>query len=255
MTDVPGSSHTSDVDETRGVGWRFALTFAAATTVLLVGVLIALNVAGTGARAVPASAPAVIVVDDAKDLLSTWNQRGVHGAALVYVTRTLGYALPEEVFQHATGLPVPLLDLRHVFRNNATAPSVVWVASHTGPVRSVTYVLTPQDLAEKVQVGRQNGWPGIAADGTYIRASDEEGFVRIVSTEIPSTTLDAAILHIDASYFINGTPEELSEQLSRSQQSFGLVTLSRSVDATDVPDAARVRLDRMAELLREQAPK
>jgi hypothetical protein len=78
---------------------------------------------------------------------------------------------------------------------------------------------------------------------------------RVVRDEFPSSRLAAPVLNIDASYFVNGTPEQLAADLARSGYTFGLVTLNRSVDATDVPDSARVKLDRMADLLREQESK
>ncbi len=255
MTDRSEAAPSIDAEITSGVGWRFALGFAGAMVLASAVALIALNSAGSAARAVPTASPAIVVVDDARGLLGGWTDAGVHGAKLVYVTRDLGYALPDNVFQHSAVRPVPLLDLQQVFRDGTARPNVVWVATHAGIVRSVTYVLTPQDLAEKVALGRQNGWPGIAADGRSISAADEEGFVRVVGAELPSGALESAVLNIDASYFVNGTPEELAAQLADSVDSYGLVTLNRSQDATDVPDAARVKLDRMAALLRERGAK
>jgi len=255
VTDMTEVAPSIDAEKSSGVGWRFALGFAGAIVLSLVVALVALQSSGSSARAVPTAAPAIVVVDDAKGLLGAWDRSGVRGAKLVYVTRDLGYALPDNVFQHSAERPVPLLDLQQVFRDGAARPNVIWVATHTGIVRSVTYVVTPQDLAEKVALGRQNGWPGIAADGRTISASDEEGFVRVVGAELPSGALESAVLNIDASYFVNGTPEELAARLADSVGSYGLVTLNRSQDATDVPDAARANLDRMADLLREQGSK
>jgi len=237
------------------VGWRFALVFAGAVTLSVVVALVSLNAAGAGARKVPAAGPNVVVVDDTKGLLGAWERAGVHGAQMVYVTRDLGYAVPPNSYQHNADLPVQLRDLRSTFVDIAARTDLVWVAAHTGIARSVSYVVHPQALAEKVRVGRENGWPGIAADGRSIVAGDEEGYDRVIRDRFPPTSADTAVLNIDASYFVNGTPEELAEQISQSGQSFGLVTLNRSVDATDVPDAARVKLDRMADLLREQASK
>lgn len=261
MTEAPQDALTGDDAATSAehesmprVGWRFALGFAGAVTVALTIALVSLNAAGAGARVVLASDPAVVGVDDTKGLIDAWEKAGVHGAALVYVTRDLGYAVPPGSYQHSADLPVPLRDLRSTFIDIAVRTDLVWVASHTGIARSVRYVLHPLDLAEKVRVGRENGWPGIAADGRSITAGDEEGSDRVIGDRFPPVAPDA-VLNIDASYFVNGTPEELAQQLGQSGQSFGLVTLNRSVDATNVPEAARVKLDRMADLLREQGSK
>lgn len=255
MSDPSDDVRAAESRSGRGVGWRYAVGFALIITLASIAALVALNGAGTSARAVPAAAPEIVVVDDARGLLAAWNTAGIHGAHLIYATRDLGYALPDNVFQHSSESPVSLVDLDKVYRDNVARSNIVWVASHTGIARSVTYVLTPQDLAEKVQLGRQNGWPGISADGRSIAARDEEGYTRVVGAEVPVRGPESAILNIDASYFVNGTPEALAAQLKQSGQSFGFVSLNRSVDATDVPDAARARLEVMANLLRKQASK
>jgi len=223
-------------------------------TLALVVALVALNSAGAGARVVPTGVPAVVVVDDTKGLIGAWEKSGVHGAALVYVTRDLGYAVPPKSYQHSADLPVPLRDLRSTFIDMAARTDLLWVASHTGIARSIRYVVSPVDLADKVRLGRENGWPGIAADGRSIIAGDEEGSDRVILDRFPPAVPDT-VLSIDASYFVTGTPEELAQQLAQSGQSFGLVTLNRSLDATDVPEAARMKLEHMADLVREQVSK
>lgn len=235
------------------MGWRFALGFAVAVALSVTWATVVLDRAGVAARVVP-SATEVVVVDDANGLLNAWTDAGVHGAVLVDVTRDLGYAIPQSAFPRTSGWPVPLLDLQSAFRTGVKRPTVVWVASKTGIVRSVDYVLAPIDLVEKVRLGQKNGWPGISPDGRSITVNDD-GYLRWIGDRFPSRAPEASILNIDASYFVAGTPEDLVGQLDKSGISYGYVTLNRAVDATDVPEAARVKLDRMSEILRKRGPR
>jgi hypothetical protein len=237
-----------------GVGWRFAAWFGAVVMVSLLLSLFALDRAGVAARAVPATAPSVVVVDGAKDLLSAWNRAGLRGVWLVDVTRDLQYAPPEEAVPQTAGWPVPLLDLPSIYAASVNRPSAVWVASRTGIVRSVTYVLQPADLAQKVTFGRENGYPGISPDGLSITANDY-GYLRWIGERFPSSGPAAPVLNVDASYLITGTAEALVSQLESSPIHYRFVTLDRATDATEVPQAARVKLDRVADLLRARGLK
>lgn len=233
-----------------GVGLRFSVAFASVVLVVLAGSLVGLDRLGVSSRTVPA-VTTVVVVDDARGLLSAWRAAGVHGAVLVHASRDLGYlAPPVTILPNPTGWPVPEHDVAETYRRAVERPNVVWVAGRTGIARSVIHLLTPMDLADKVRVGRERGFPGISADGTFITANDE-GFIRSVSQRLPDEIGTPAVLHIDASYFVNGTPEQLAAQLGDSLGSYSLVTLDRATDTTAVPEAARLQVDRMADMLRE----
>jgi hypothetical protein len=245
------SSASAGGDDQTGVGFRFALGFVAAVVLALILSLALLDRSGVAARVVPAEKPSIVVVNDAKGLLAAWDGAGVHGAQLVDVTRDLGYAFPPEGIPGSAGWPVPMRDLQSVFRTTVERRSTIWVASKTGIARSVTYVVDPASLAEKVRVGRERGYPGIAPDGRSITA-DDDGYLRQVGDGFPSELTGPAVLNIDASYFVNGTPEGLLGMLEQSKLNYRFVTLNRAVDATDVPDAARLRLDSAAEMLRRR---
>ena len=253
VTEVTGpDANTPPRTETpNGVGRRFALGFAFAIVLMLIVSLVALDRAGLSARSAPSGASPVVVVDTAQGLIAAWNTAGVQGVELVDVTRDLGYAISPGAFPLSSGWPVPLRDLRSVFLQGVNRQSVVWVASRTGIVRSVTYVLGPKDLAQKVQAGRDSGWPGISADGSSIAANDN-GYLRRIGDRFPSAVGPATVLNVDASYFVNGTAESLVSQLGKSLDSYRFVTLNRSTDATDVPQTARQELDRAAQMLRER---
>ena len=256
MTDVadPEANVPVEGKVATGVGLRFAVGFAVAVALSLAVSLVALDRAGVSARVVPATAPPIVVVNDAKGLLDAWNKAGLHGVELVDVTRDLGYAIPVGALPRTSGWPVPLLDLQTVFNKTAGRSSAVWVASKTGIARNVTYVLPPAELVAKVRTGRENGYPGISPDGRLITANDD-GYLRWIGDVFPSNSAESAVLNIDASYFVKGTPEGLVGQLDKSGVSYRFVTLNRSNDATDVPPAARVKLNRMADMLRSRGPK
>jgi hypothetical protein len=245
-----------DRDVTPGVGLRYAAGFAAAVTLLLVLSFVALDRAGLDSRAFPASTPPIVVADSAKALLAAWDKAGLHGVVLVDVTRDTAFGLPPITPGSAhdlSGWPVPLPDNYALFRQGVDRHSLVWVAAHTGIARSVTYVMTPADFAQKVRVGRQMGLTGIAPGGRSVTANDE-GYTRLLSTHFPATPAAASVLNIDASYFVNGNPDDLMRQIDRPS-AYRFVTLDRATDATDVPETARQRLDRVAELLRERGLK
>ena len=236
------------------VGIRFALGFAAAVALALILSLALLDRSGVAARVVPAEKPSIVVVNDSKGLLAAWDEAGVHGAHLVDVTRDLGYTFPPGAIPVSSGWPVQMRDLQSVFRDSVERRSAIWAAAKIGIVRSVTYVLDPASLAEKVRVGRERGYPGIAPDGRSITA-DDDGYLRQVGDGFPSELTGPVVLNIDASYFVNGTPEGLLGMLEQSKLHYRFVTLNRAVDATDVPDAARLRLDSAAEMLRRRDSK
>ena len=142
-----------------------------------------------------------------------------------------------------------------MYKASVDRPGLIWVASKTGIARSVNYVLSPADLAAKVALGRTNGWPGIAPDGSSISVNDEDGFQRPLGTVLPAPAPDASVLSIDASYFVNGTAAELLKQLDQAGTTYPFVTMNRATDATDVPDAARAQLDSLAATLRARGYK
>jgi hypothetical protein len=253
----PEASVPVDGDVTPGVGFRYAAGFAAAVTLSLIVSFVALDRAGVAARSAPASTPPLVVADSAKALLAAWDRAGLHGVVLVDVTRDTAFGLPPIApgsTHDLSGWPVPLPDNQALFREGVDRHSLVWVAAHTGIARSVTYVMTPADFAAKVRVGRQRGLTGIAPGGRSVTANDD-GYTRFLSVHFPTTPAAASVLNIDASYFVNGRPDDLMRQLDLSSASYRFVTLDRATDATDVPQAARQRLDRMAELLRERGLK
>lgn len=231
----------------------FAAGFAGIIVVALAVSLLVLDRVGVSSRTVPVGeAPAIVTVNDSAALLTAWEQAGVRGAAVVDVTRDLGFAtlLPEAV-PPQVGWPVTPRDLPALFGAAATRPTFLWATANTGITRSVTYVLTPADLAGKVRFGRENGRPGIAADGMSISTNDE-GYLRFISSRFPPDPGPAAILNIDASYLVTGTTAQLMDGLGDSPSRYRLITLDRARDATDVPEAARIELDRAAALLRER---
>jgi len=192
------------------------------------------------------------VVDNAVQQARAWRSAGVRGAVLVDATRDLGY-LPaaEDLIPRRTGWPVQSVDLPALWIGATDRSNAVWVAARTGLARTVHYVLPAAVLKERIRVGRAQNYPGIAADGGSVFANDE-GYVRYIDDELATPVSQPAVLNIDASYFVQGTPAELSAQLGDSLRSFKVITVDRAEDATDVPEAARARADEMARII-EQA--
>ena len=233
------------------VGARFSAIVAVVVIAALVGALVVLDRVGKSARAVPAVA-SVVVVEDSKQLMNAWTSQGLRGVVLVDATRDTGFAwIPPSSIPATGAWPVADVDLQEVFRNGVDRRNVVWVGSKTGVVRSVHYLMTPADFEEKVRGGRAVGARGIARDGKSVTANDE-GYLRFLRSSMPAAPGTPTVLNIDASYFIDGSPESLAAQLSGSLSDYRLVTVNRATDATDVPEAARVKADQMAEILREQ---
>jgi hypothetical protein len=285
---MPGktdSAATVDRDTTAAsnarVGRRFAGAFGVAIVLCLAIVAITLEAMGVASRRVPAHRR-LVAARNARELIAAWDDSGVHGALVVDVTRDLGYSpvntggglggmgppvqtstavggaqasIPSSV--DAAGLPMSLgwpirpVDYPARFRSMVDRRSSMWVAARIGIARSVTYVVGATEFAEKVRVGRESGFPGIADDGRSITANDE-GYLRFVSAAFPAHAPPAAVLNIDASYFVSGTPQELMSALGDSLDEYALVTVNRAEDATDVPEPARVRLDEAAGLLSER---
>lgn len=241
----------SAASQNRMVGTRSAAVVAVVVLVALLAVLVVLDRVGTSSRSAPAAAPAaVVVVDDSRQLLDAWTSAGLRGVVLLDATRDTSFAWisPDSVPAPAVW-PVAPVDLQGVYQAGVSRDNVVWVGSKTGILRSVHYLMTPADFEAKVSGGRAVGARGIAPDGQSVTANDE-GYLRYLRASLPPKLGEPAVLNIDASYFIDGTPESLVAQLGDSLSDYRFVTVNRATDATDVPAPARLEADRMAEILR-----
>jgi len=237
--------------EDRMVGTRFAAVVAVVVLVALLAVLFALNRVGTSSRKTPAAA-AVVVVDDSRQLLDAWTSAGLRGVVLLDATRDTSFVwIPPDSVPAPAVWPVAPVDLQGVYQAGVGRGNVIWVGSKIGMLRSVHYLMTPADYDEKVSGGRAVGARGIAPDGQSVTANDE-GYLRYLRASLPPDLGEPAVLNVDASYFIDGTPEGLVAQLGDSLTDYRFVTVNRAIDATDVPAAARLEADRMAEILRAQ---
>jgi len=243
------AAEQSALSEDRMVGTRFAAVTAVVVLVALLVAVVALDRFGTSSRKAPAAA-AVVVVDDSRQLLDAWSTAGLHGVVLLDATRDTSFEWisPDAVPAPAVW-PVAPVDLQGVYQAGVGRDNVVWVGSKTGILRSVHYLMTPADFETKVSGGRALGARGIAPDGRSVTANDE-GYLRYLRASLPPDLGEAATLNVDASYFVDGTPEGLMAQLGDSLSDYRFVTVNRATDATDVPEAARIEADRMAEILR-----
>lgn len=257
MNDAINSETDGEVAAPTAVSPRFAVVFAGAVVLALIVSLWGLNAFGLASRSVPRPLPDIVVVEDSPALLGAWHDAKIRGAALVSVTRDRQYyPVPEESWMStsAVGWPMPRVDLQAKITAAAGRQSVVWVGARTGIVRTVIYVLNQPDMIATVDEGRRMGYPGTAPDGKSINSNDN-GFIRFVSAGYPKDIPPGAILNIDASYFVNGTPQELMRLIGDSPEKFGLVTMNRARDATNVPEPARARLDEAAQLLWQKVSK
>lgn len=234
-----------------GVGPRYTVLVSTAIVLALGLTLGALAWVGAASRHAPEQA-AVVVVDDSAQLLAAWQAADVRGVALVDASRDFGYMpVDERTIPRQAGWPIGRIDLSSAWLRSVARPNIVWVATKTGIARSVRYLVPSASLQERVREGREQGFPGIAADGGSITANDE-GFLRYIDDELKGSLGTPAVLNIDASYFVDGTPDELVSQLGDSIGSFRLITVDRATDATDLPASARVGADAMAALLRQR---
>jgi len=234
-----------------GVSVRFPVAFSAGVVLALILSSAGLARFGAMSSVAPAS-PSIVIVDDSKSLLAAWRNARLHGVVLVDATRDLQYyGVSVNVVPLQIGWPVTGRDIPAVYEGVVDRRNVVWVAAKTGIARTVAHLLVPADLDAKIRDGRKLGYTGIAAGGRSITANDE-GYLRSIADVVPVHVGSPAVLNIDASYFINGDPEQLLAQLGDSLSTYRMVTLDRALDATNVPQAARMQVDTMAGLLRQR---
>lgn len=238
-------------DPVGAVGAGFVLGFTAIISAALIITLLVLEAEGRSSRSAPATTT-VVVVDDSRELLGAWDAAGLHGVVLLDATRDTGFEwISPDGIAVAPGWPVSPVDLPGFYRAGVNRSNAIWVGSKIGVLRSVHYLMTPDDFERKVSGGRAVGARGIATDGRSVTANDE-GYLRYLRPEVPPELGAVAVLNIDASYFIDGTPDMLFAQLGSSISDYRLVTINRAVDASDVPEAARADAERVAEQLRKQ---
>ncbi len=225
------------------LGMRFAIIFTALVAAALLVAALSLGSWGTSRRTLASGQTATVT--SSAELLAAFDSLGAHGVAVLAATEDLGYT-PVEIAtpQVALQWPVAPSDLKTYFRESIARSSWSWVLVRTGAARSLDYVLPSRHFKARVEEGREKGFPGIAPDGSSIRANDE-GFVRTISDRVGSQG-SPLVLVVDASYFRTGTAEELMAALKRAGVRPDAVVINTATDATDVDDAARAALEQAA---------
>lgn len=233
------------------VGHRFATAFAALVVVLVVLAAFLLDGAGRAARWDPPALGNPVIVDDSRALLAAWEAAGVRNAVLVQASHQLGFqgVLLEKDITVVSRYPVEMFDFPVGIGQFARRENRVWVASQRGMFRTIHYVFEESELVSRVEEGLARGYQGIASDGRSI-TPNTNGYLRHIAAEVPRLS-EPAVLDVDASYFESGSPSALLEQLMRSGLDYRLVTLNRAEDDTSTTDAARARLERFGELLKD----
>lgn len=230
------------------LGARSGGALAVLILVLLTGLSAVANAKGVAARSfAQQSSDAIISVDTAKDLESSLRAARVHGAHAVIATHALRFrVVPIQDDMKEPAYPLPRTDIAALYRSKTDTATVLWVASQTGLIRRMDCVMTESDLEQTIQVGRAAGFPGIAADGSSIRANND-GYVRTIRTGFPSTQ-ESVLLIVDASYFESGRPQVLLESIRASGLGFSAVYLYLAIDDASVSDNARDRAREFGEM-------
>jgi hypothetical protein len=218
--------------------WRWT----AAAAIASLAVIAALHFVGTGRRVAGPSAPigspavrAVLVRTDA-DVLATWRAQGVQGRTMVHVGRFLHF-----VSEPGARTVVATLDapgragaLDDVLTRQSGPRDYLWVAGSTGVARRILYVEPGSAIDRRL------------SDLGFDRAAlpfpiSSRAFPRTLLAELPRVD-EPVLLDVNASWFDEGTAEELLAMLRGSALRADLVTLSLAEDADDVTAAARDRM-------------
>jgi hypothetical protein len=219
----------------------------AAVTVVTLALLAGLEVAGRGARRMGPSAPVarggaeVALVRDGAEALGAWRSRGFQGRVVVHVGRFLHFVEPVEPGRLGRS------ELQRIGAGRIVVEEVarqvddvgyLWAAAQAGVARRIAYVEPPGSFRARAAALEQAG------DGAL--DLQLRGFPREARLALPSVS-EPVLLDVAASWFDEGTGEELSRMLEASGLRADLVTLNLLEGSADVSDAARGRLRAFAE--------
>lgn len=209
---------------------------------MTLAVLVGLEAAGRGARRMGSSAPVarggaeVALVRDGAEALGAWRSRGFRGRVVVHVGRFLHFVEPEEAGRLGRGELLRTGSGRIVVEEVARRVedvSYLWAAAQAGVARRIAYAEPPATFRARAAALE------LAGDGPL--DLQIMGFPREARPALPSVS-EPVLLDVAASWFDEGTGEELSRMLEASGLRVDLVTLNLLEGSADVSDAARARL-------------
>jgi len=226
---------------------RFALGVFGASVVALLLAVVILSSVGTGSRRVDA---VLATSDTAQEVVTAAGEMHAHGCVLLVATQDLGYAsYLSSPTPEALKWPVDVPDYVAEMTSVSQRDNWAYVLARTGVARRIDYVLPESAYRAKVEAGRAGGFPGIARDGSHIAANDE-GYLRYISTR-PMKLGSPLVLIVDASYFIQGTSEELLSSMNQLPTLPAAVIIYRATDDPEVTDDVRAALDSAVPQLEE----
>lgn len=220
------------------LGARFTLLFAILCLLGFALLAFSLGARGVSSRSLGSGGREV---SDSAELIGAADSLGARGVVVLAATGTLGYTpVDVDAPSEALAWPVERVDLPEHYRSEVGRASWAWVLAKTGTARRIDYLMPTVEYRLRVAEGREQGFPGISADGSSITANDE-GYLRHISDQILRKG-DPLLLIVDASYFENGTEDELFARLEALTVPPASVIVNDAIDDPEVSPGAREAL-------------
>lgn len=236
------------------LGWGLVVAGLALIAVSIVGSLIAFDQYGRSSRVPLAAggAPEVLLAPTGPAAVLSLESRGVRGARVLEAGRQLS-AKPVDLGGVVTTnvaeavYPPPALDAAAAYRSLISTDNYLYVATRLGVARRLERLTTMADFTARLEAGEEAGVEGAQAGATAIHLN-ENGETRFVYATLPRIDDDIVLL-VNASYFLDGTPEQLRQELRKSGARLGLVVIVTDEGDPTVDDAARDKAVQFGELI------
>lgn len=214
--------------------------------------LVVVDITARRSRMVPALASGagleVRQVDTQEDVYRLLRRMGAWGIRVVHLNRRFNlveYTLPSEL-NRSRPFPIEPFDIRTVMEKGLNSDNWLFVATRTGMVRQVTWVL-PDDILNDVA-------PLFASEASYsLKGGLVRGYTydlyRVISRldTVPRYE-EPLVVTVDAAFFGTGTsPARVSDILRERFPAMALLVAVYSVDEPDVTGDMRRSLDRLLE--------
>lgn len=234
--------------ENGGLGWAVVAIACVAMLVCIALVFAALGAWGVSRRVPRAgSTPQVIMVATGIDGVEQLAALGTHGALVVqagakdsYSAISLEGAVPTRTGQSGHVFPPPAIDAAAAYRSAIASDNYMWVATRLGLVRNAIQLVPPAQFDQLLAAVAAARTPltKVTSDSVTLQYA---GDIHTVYRRLPRLGTDA-VLFVNASYFLDSTPEQLVSQLHDAGVRPRLLVASYDEDDPQVTQAARQRL-------------
>jgi hypothetical protein len=205
---------------------------------------IALDLLAKKVRDLPAAdrmPPRVLTVATSRELWQTYTGLALRGRLLLHISRHLHFVqVPSHELYRLDQGDLSRLDLAAAYLQRVDHRNYLWLAARAGMFRSIHYLLEEDTFREK---GAEAG----VADGDEFTVYDS-GFPRVISLRPPGGS-EPPVVHIDAAWLEQHTPEEVVTLLQQLPVRPDIISISAATDDPERTPLARERISRLKELV------